>query len=92
MDHLFRHEAGKLVSVLTRIFGPENIDIAEDVVQDSMIEAMNHWLHEGIPVNPPRETSNSTFETVSFFYHTLLTFLPTRGISSARARFKRVWL
>ena len=39
IDHLFRHESGKLVSILTRIFGAENLDLAEDVVQDSLIEA-----------------------------------------------------
>ena len=52
VDHLFRHESGKLVSVLTRIFGVENIVLAEDVVQDSLIEAMNQWQYKGIPVNP----------------------------------------
>jgi hypothetical protein len=32
VDHLFRHEAGKMVSVLTRIFGFKNIEQAEDIV------------------------------------------------------------
>jgi RNA polymerase sigma-70 factor (ECF subfamily) len=40
VDHLFRHEAGKLVAVLTRLFGSANIELAEDVVQDSLVEAM----------------------------------------------------
>jgi RNA polymerase sigma factor (sigma-70 family) len=53
VDHLFRHEYGKLVSVLTRIFGTENMDIAEDVVQDSMVEAINQWQLKGVPDNPP---------------------------------------
>jgi RNA polymerase sigma factor (sigma-70 family) len=52
LDHLFRHEGGKLVAVLTRIFGAENIDLAEDVVQDSLIEAINQWTFTGIPENP----------------------------------------
>jgi len=52
VDHLFRHEAGKLVSVLTRIFGSDNMDLAEDVVQDSLIEAMTHWQYKGVPENP----------------------------------------
>ena len=45
VDHLFRHEAGKMVAVLTRIFGTENIDLAEDVVQDSLIEAIDQWQY-----------------------------------------------
>jgi RNA polymerase sigma-70 factor (ECF subfamily) len=52
VDHLFRHESGKLVSVLTRIFGAVNLSLAEDVVQDSLVEAINHWQYEGVPDNP----------------------------------------
>jgi RNA polymerase sigma factor (sigma-70 family) len=51
-DHLFRHEYGKLVSTLTGIFGPEHLQLAEDVVQDSLVEAISHWSYEGIPDNP----------------------------------------
>ena len=52
VDNLFRHESGKLVAVLTRIFGSENLDLAEDVVQDSLIEALNQWTNKGTPENP----------------------------------------
>src|SRR5687767_15425853 len=52
VDNLFRHESGKLVSVLTRIFGSENIELAEDVVQDSLVEALNQWTYKGVPENP----------------------------------------
>lgn len=52
LDHLFRHDAGKLVSVLTRIFGSQNIELAEDVVQDSFTEALNVWSYKGVPDNP----------------------------------------
>lgn len=52
IDHLFRHESGKMVSVLTRIFGTENLDLAEDVVQDSLTEAIKQWAYKGIPGNP----------------------------------------
>jgi RNA polymerase sigma-70 factor (ECF subfamily) len=51
-DHLFRHEYGKLVSTLTGIFGPEHLQLAEDVVQDSLVEAISHWSYEGVPGNP----------------------------------------
>ncbi|MEX2234528.1 MAG: sigma-70 family RNA polymerase sigma factor [Cyclobacteriaceae bacterium] len=52
VDHLFRHESGKLVSVLTRIFGADNLDLAEDVVQDSLVEAISQWTYKGVPENP----------------------------------------
>ena len=51
IDHLFRREYGKLVSVLTRAFGASNIQLAEDVVQEAMIEALEKWTYEGVPKN-----------------------------------------
>lgn len=52
VDHLFRHESGKLIAVLTNVFGPDQLELAEDVVQDSLIEAMRNWPYHGIPQNP----------------------------------------
>lgn len=52
VDQLFRHDSGRLVSVLTRIFGADNLELAEDVVQDSLVEALNQWTLKGIPDNP----------------------------------------
>lgn len=51
-DHLFREESGKLVSVLTRIFGIERLQLAEDVVQEAMIRALQTWPYYGVPKNP----------------------------------------
>ena len=50
--HLFRHEAGKLVSVLTGIFGMERLQLAEDVVQEALVRALQTWPYYGIPKNP----------------------------------------
>jgi len=52
VDHLFRHESGKMVAVLTRLFGSENLELAEDIVQDSIVEAIKNWTHKGVPDNP----------------------------------------
>jgi len=41
-----------MVSILTKIFGSENLDLAEDVVQDSLIEAISQWQYKGVPENP----------------------------------------
>src|ERR1700758_278477 len=51
-DHLFRHEAGKLISVLTGIFGINRLQLAEDVVQESLVRALRTWPYAGIPANP----------------------------------------
>lgn len=52
VDHLFRHEAGKVISVLTRIFGMHNLQLAEDVMQESFLKAMQTWRFENLPDNP----------------------------------------
>src|SRR5437667_4281985 len=51
-DHLFRHEAGKLISILTGIFGIDRLQLAEDVVQEALIRALQTWPYYGIPNNP----------------------------------------
>ena len=51
-EHLFRHEAGKLISVLTGIFGTERLQLAEDVVQEALVRALQTWPYYGIPKNP----------------------------------------
>lgn len=52
VDHLFRHRAGQMVSTLTRIFGAENLELVEDVVQETLIQALQQWPYRGIPENP----------------------------------------
>ena len=52
VDHLFRHQYGHLVSMLTRIFGFDNLDFVEDVVQETLLKALRHWPYHGIPDNP----------------------------------------
>jgi RNA polymerase sigma-70 factor (ECF subfamily) len=51
-DHLFRQESGKLVSVLTGIFGLDRLQMAEDVVQEALVRALKSWPYYGIPKNP----------------------------------------
>jgi RNA polymerase sigma factor (sigma-70 family) len=51
-DHLFRREAGRMVAVLTRIFGVHNLALAEDVVQDAFCRALEVWSFRGVPENP----------------------------------------
>jgi RNA polymerase sigma-70 factor (ECF subfamily) len=52
VDHLFRHEAGKMVSVLSRLLGLQNLETAQDIVQDTLLQAMNTWSYNGVPGNP----------------------------------------
>lgn len=52
VDHLFRHRAGQMVATLTRILGSEHLSLAEEVVQDAMISAMQVWPMRRIPDDP----------------------------------------
>ncbi len=52
VDHLFRHQAGKMVAVLSRLLGLENLPLAEDVVQEAFIKALQTWKINGAPENP----------------------------------------
>ena len=52
ITHLFRHESGKMVSVLSRLLGLQNLETAQDIVQDSLLQAMNTWGYKGIPDDP----------------------------------------
>jgi len=51
-DHLFRREAGKMIAVLAKIFGASNLETAEDVVQQTFMDAIDVWKFKGIPDNP----------------------------------------
>src|ERR1700688_2420679 len=52
VEHFFRHEAGRLVAVLTRIFGWRNFDLVEDMVQATLLDALQSWRLRGVPDNP----------------------------------------
>ena len=52
VDHLFRHEAGRMVARLTRLLGPRQLDLAEEAVQDAICTALETWKFYGPPENP----------------------------------------
>src|SRR5579864_3158682 len=52
VEHLFRQEAGKMVAILTRIFGVGHLTLAEDVVQEALARALQTWPFYGVPKNP----------------------------------------
>jgi RNA polymerase sigma-70 factor (ECF subfamily) len=51
-EHLFRHEWGRMVAAVTRIFGVHNLALAEDVVQEAFCRAVEVWPFGGVPENP----------------------------------------
>ena len=47
---VFREEAGRLTAALMRALG--DFDLAEEVVQDSLVAALEKWPEQGIPDKP----------------------------------------
>jgi RNA polymerase sigma factor (sigma-70 family) len=41
-----------MVAALTRVFGLQNLELAEDVVQDAFCRALEIWKLRGVPENP----------------------------------------
>lgn len=52
LDHLFRYESGKMVAVLSRLLGMQQLETAQDIVQDTLLQAMQTWSYNGLPDNP----------------------------------------
>ncbi len=52
VDRLFRRESARLVASLTRVFGPAHLQLAEDVVQESLVRALELWPYQGVPDQP----------------------------------------
>jgi len=46
----FREEAGHLTAALVRSLG--DFDLAEESVQEAVVQALEHWPREGIPTRP----------------------------------------
>jgi RNA polymerase sigma-70 factor (ECF subfamily) len=52
IPNLFRTEFSKIVSVISKRFGIEHIEVAEDIVSDTFLLASETWGLKGLPENP----------------------------------------
>jgi RNA polymerase sigma-70 factor (ECF subfamily) len=51
-DDLFRLEGARLVASLAAHLGTHRLQLAEDVVQEALVRALQTWPYRGIPENP----------------------------------------
>ena len=49
---VFRKDANKILAILIKLYGPNNMMWAEDTLQDTFSKAMQHWQDSGLPENP----------------------------------------
>ena len=52
LEHLFRRQAGRIVSWLTGLLGSQHLQLAEDSVQEAMLRAAQTWPFQGVPEKP----------------------------------------
>jgi RNA polymerase sigma-70 factor (ECF subfamily) len=52
IPHLFRREFTRIVAVLSKLFGIEHIEIAEDIAGETFLSALEIWPFKGVPPNP----------------------------------------
>src|SRR5450432_241455 len=52
LPHLFRTEYRKIIAVLVRHYGFEQLSIAEDITSDTFLIAAETWGLKGLPENP----------------------------------------
>jgi RNA polymerase sigma factor (sigma-70 family) len=75
-DRLFRQESGKLMAVLTKIFGTHNLQLVEDVLQETFVSALQTWRIKGVPDNPPawifRSAKNKAIDIIRKNRHSSL--------------------
>jgi len=52
IPHLFRTESGKITTVLSKLFGFDQIEVAEDITSETFMAALETWSYKGIPESP----------------------------------------
>jgi predicted RNA polymerase sigma factor len=52
LKHLFQQEFSKMVAVISKLYGLQHIEIAEDIVSETFLQAAESWGIKGLPGNP----------------------------------------
>lgn len=52
VKQLFQQEFSRMVAVISKHYGLQNIQIAEDIVSETFLQAAESWGREGMPENP----------------------------------------
>lgn len=51
VNQVFRNRAGHILAALVRHLGPGRLDLAEEVLQDAFLKALEVWSWRGVPEN-----------------------------------------
>ncbi len=75
IPHLFRTEYRKIVSVLCKRFGFDQMEIAEDIASETFMTAAQSWGIVGIPPNPSAWLYNVAKNKAKNYLHRTHTFV-----------------
>jgi RNA polymerase sigma factor (sigma-70 family) len=94
--HLFRHESGKMLAVLVRLFGLPQVEVAEDIVQETLVAALETWRLSGLPDNPRawlyRAAKNRTIDYLRRERNFRTVVSPNAALEAARMSAPDHWL
>ncbi len=52
IDGVYKEHSARILAALVRLFGAHNLELAEDVLQESFRKALDAWRESGLPDNP----------------------------------------
>lgn len=52
LQHIFQQEFSRMVAVISKLFGLQHIEMAEDIVSETFMQAAETWGIKGLPENP----------------------------------------
>jgi predicted RNA polymerase sigma factor len=52
IEHFFRRDYGRVVAMLVRRVGLQQIELVEDAVQHALMKALSVWTRDGPPDDP----------------------------------------
>ena len=68
VENLFRRESARLTAFFVRRLGPARASEAEDIVQETLLNALQNWRFKGLPDNPTawlwRAAQNRMIDTI----------------------------
>lgn len=52
VEHLFRKQSGRIIAAVLRVVGRAELELAQDILQDTLISALRLWPVRGVPDSP----------------------------------------
>ncbi len=52
IKELFHREFSKMVTVISKLLGLDQMSVAEDIVSETFLFATESWMQKGLPKNP----------------------------------------